>query len=83
MNKIGFVFSGVFISIGIITILITNIIIRVIPVIGRVAFQAAAAGSYNPDEYHINFGEVNLLALALIVVGTVFGYYFFKKEQNK
>lgn len=51
--------------------------------LGRIAFQAAAAGSYNPDEYHINFSDVNLIAIFLIIIGILFGYCFLKKEQNK
>jgi len=55
MNKIGFTFSGVFIITGVITLIITRIINLVMPKFGRVAFQARMAGSYNPNEYHVNF----------------------------
>ncbi|MDI3477949.1 MAG: hypothetical protein PWQ59_1474 [Thermoanaerobacterium sp.] len=82
MNKIGFTFSGILVIIGVITLLITKIINLVMPKIGRVAFQAAMAGSYNPSEYYINFFGVNAIAICLIIIGIVFGYKLYKSETK-
>lgn len=60
----------------------TAIINRVMPTIGRAAYQAAAAGSYNPNDYHINFLGVNFAAICLIIIGIVFGYRLYKSERR-
>jgi len=46
---------------------------------GQVAFQAAMAGSYSPDNYTVNFTTINLFALLLILVGVTTGYLIYKK----
>ena len=58
MNKAGFVLSGIGAIVGITTLIVTRIIQLVMPMLGRVAFQAAMKGSYNPDNYYINFNCV-------------------------
>lgn len=78
MNKIGFALSGVLVVIGIITLLKTTMINLVMPKIGKVAFQFAMAGSYSPNEYHINFLFVNIAAICLIIVGIGLGHKFYK-----
>lgn len=83
MNKIGFAFSGILVITGIITWLKTTMINLVMPQIGRVAFQSAMAGSYTPNEYHIDFIVINILAVGLIVIGSVSGYLFYRKETGK
>ncbi len=83
MNKIGFTFSGILVITGIITLLKTTIINLVMPQIGRAAFQCAMAGSYTPNEYHIDFIVINIVAVCLIVIGVVLGYIFYRKETGK
>lgn len=70
MKKIAFLFSCLTIVLGIITIIITSILNKVMPKLGYIAFQAAAAGSYSEDFYKINFTFVNFLAVAMIIGGT-------------
>lgn len=82
MNKIGFAFSGIFVIIGVLTLLITKIINLVMPKIGQAAFQAAMAGSYSPSDYYINFLGVNFIAICMIIIGIVFGFRFYKSEKN-
>jgi len=82
MNKIGFTFSGLLVITGIVTILETTIINFVIPKMGRVAFQFAMAGSYNPYEYHIDFIVIDIIAVCLIAIGVGFGYLFFRTESG-
>ncbi|MDD4730248.1 MAG: hypothetical protein PHN55_16035 [Dysgonamonadaceae bacterium] len=57
-----------------------TIINLVMPKIGKVAFQFAMAGSYSPNEYHINFLFVNIVAICLVVVGVALGYKFYKAK---
>jgi len=82
MNKIGFAFSGALAITGIITLMTTSIINLVIPKIGRVAFQLAMAGSYNSNDYHINFIYVNIAAIFLIIMGIVLGCKCYKNEKK-
>ena len=44
------------------------------------AFQCAMAGSYSPNEYHINFLYINMAAICLVIVGIVLGYRFYKMK---
>jgi hypothetical protein len=83
MNKIGFTFSGILVITGIITLVQTTIINLVMPKIGRAAFQCAMAGSYSPNDYHINFLGVNIAAVCLVVIGIIFGYKCYKREKEK
>lgn len=49
---------------------------------GRAAFQFAMAGSYSPNDYHIDFLGVKIAAICLIVVGIIFGYQCYKREKE-
>ena len=46
-----------------------SIIKQVIPKLGFVAYQGAAAGSYSPGNYNMSFGIVNFIAVLFIVIG--------------
>ena len=52
--------SSVEIVIGALILSITSIIKNVLPVLGRVAYQAAAAGSYSPMNYDTSFTFANI-----------------------
>ncbi len=47
---------------------------------GRIAFQAAMAGSYSRSDYIVNFTVINLFAILLILVGILAGYKIYKKR---
>lgn len=47
--------------------------------LGRAAYQAAAAGGYSPSDYVMNFIVINFFAILLIVIGAVTGYKIYKK----
>jgi len=83
VNIIGYAFSGLLVIAGITTLLKTTIINLVMPKIGRAAFQYAMAGSYSPNDYHINFLYVNIAAVLLIIGGIFFGYKCYKNEMEK
>lgn len=56
---------------GLVLIAVGRLAQRLMPVLGRMAYQAAAAGSYDPTNYHIALPGYYLIGLALIVVGIV------------
>ncbi|PWU67399.1 MULTISPECIES: hypothetical protein [Gracilibacillus] len=79
MNKILFFFCNLIAVIGICILFITNILDEVFPMMGRIAFQAAMAGSYSRSDYIVNFTVINLFAILLILVGILAGYKIYKK----
>ncbi|GGM43665.1 hypothetical protein GCM10011351_32060 [Paraliobacillus quinghaiensis] len=81
MDKILFFFCNLIAVIGICILFITTILIEVVPMMGRVAFQAAMAGSYSPSDYTINFTVINLFAIILILVGVITGYKIYKRAD--
>ena len=83
MNQAGFILSGVIGILGIITLIFTRIIQLVMPAIGRVAFQAAMVGSYNPDDYYINFSILHIISVILIISAIILCYKFYKQENNR
>lgn len=69
MKKSVYIMSSVEIVIGALILSITSIIKNVLPVLGRVAYQAAAAGSYSPRDYNVSFAFATTIAVLLIIVG--------------
>lgn len=65
--------------IGICILFTTSILNKVLPMLGRAAYQAAAAGGYSPSDYVMNFIVINFFAILLIVIGAVTGYKIYKK----
>jgi hypothetical protein len=56
---------------GLILIAIGRLAQRLMPLLGRMAYQAAAAGSYDPMNYRLPLFGYYLIALTLIVLGVV------------
>ena len=69
MKQSVYIMSSVEIVIGALILSITSIIKNVLPVLGRVAYQSAAAGSYNPSDYTASFPLATTIAVLLIIVG--------------
>lgn len=55
--------------IGLLILCCVSIIKKVIPKLGFVAYQSAAAGSYNPSNYNMSFGIVNIIAIIFVLAG--------------
>lgn|GEM_PF-4384605 len=70
LKHLHIVFSLLFIMLGIVIITISNIIEEVIPKLGYAAFQSAAAGSYTPSDYQVDF-ELNYWIGAICILGGV------------
>jgi len=56
---------------GLVVIAVGRLAQRLMPVLGRMAYQAAAAGSYDPMDYHIALPGYYLIGLALVLLGIV------------
>lgn len=83
MKKIAFVFSCLSALTGLVVIIITSILNKVMPKLGRVAFQAAAAGSYSEANYKMNFILINVIAVVMIIIGIVFSVRMYKQSDDK
>ncbi|MCL6659229.1 MULTISPECIES: hypothetical protein [Paenibacillus] len=70
MKHVHIIFSLLFIMLGIVIITISKIIEEVIPKLGYAAFQSAAAGSYTPSDYQVNFA-LNYWIGAICILGGV------------
>ncbi|RPK30452.1 hypothetical protein [Paenibacillus xylanexedens] len=70
MKHVHIIFSLLFIMLGIVIITISKMIEEVIPKLGYAAFQSAAAGSYTPSDYQVNF-ELNYWIGAICILGGV------------
>ena len=66
---------------GVLLLSVTAIIKEVMPILGRTAFQSAAAGSYSPENYAAAFPLPIVLSVLLIAAGAVqIVYAVLKKE---
>lgn len=83
MKKSAYILGSVEIILGILLICTTSIIKNVLPVLGRIAFQAAAAGSYSPSDFDISFPGVTIASVILIVAGVAqIGYFAFSGKNR-
>jgi len=57
------------IATGLVLVAIGLLTQRLAPLLGRVAFQAAASGSYTPTDYALPLTEYYVVALGIIVLG--------------
>ena len=69
MKKSVYIMSSIEIIAGAVILAICSIVKTTLPVLGRVAYQAAAAGSYSPLSYDVSFTFANMIAVLLIIVG--------------
>ena len=68
MKKAAYIIGSIEIIVGIILLSMASIIKQVMPILGRVAYQAAAAGGYSASNYEISFPFVTVASIALIVL---------------
>lgn len=69
MKKSVYIMSSIEIIVGAFILSICSIVKSTLPVLGRVAYQAAAAGSYSPTDYKVSFALATTIAVLLIIVG--------------
>ena len=83
MKQASYIIGSVEIIVGIILLSITSIVKQVMPVLGRVAYQAAAAGGYSASNYEVSFPFVTVASIVLIGLGLVQILYFGIIKKDK
>jgi len=71
MKKTTYICGSIDILVGAVLLCITSFIKEIVPILGRLEFQAAAAGSYDSSDYIVSFEFINTIAILLIVIGAV------------
>ena len=84
MKKAAYILGSVEIILGLLLLCINTIIQSVLPVLGRVSFQAAAAGSYSPRDYAVSMPLLTVAAVFLIAVGAAqLVFFVFRKGETE
>ncbi len=81
MKKSMFIFGSVEALAGILLWGLADMIKNIMPLLGRIAFQAAMKGSYSPRDYHLDITLPTILAASLIAVGTLQIFLSLKQEK--
>lgn len=69
MSKIWTIFSLIFILFGVVILFISNLLEALVPKLGFAAYQAAAAGSYTPENYEMDLSSNYWLGSICILFG--------------
>ena len=83
MKQAAYIIGSIEITVGIILLSIASLIKQVMPVLGRVAYQAAAAGGYSASNYKVSFPFVTVASIVLIGLGLVQIFYFRIIKKDK
>lgn len=83
MKKAGYIIGSIEIMIGTVLLSVASMIEKVLPILGRIAFQAVMAGSYSPSDYETSFPIVTATAALLIGFGLLQILFFGLIQKNK
>ena len=83
MNRVSYIIGSIEITVGVVLLCVTSIIKQVMPVLGQVAYQAAAAGGYSASNYEVSFPFVTVASIVLIGLGLVQIFYFGIIKKDK
>ena len=83
MKQAAYIIGNIEITVGIILLSIASLIKQVMPFLGRVAYQAAAAGGYSASNYEVSFPFVTVASIVLIVLGLFQICYFGIIKKDK
>ena len=83
MKQAAYIIGNIEITVGIILLSIASLIKQVMPFLGRVAYQAAAAGGYSASNYEVSFPSVTVASIVLIVLGLLQICYFGIIKKDK
>ena len=83
MKQAAYIIGSIEITVGIILLSIASLIKQVMPFLGRVAYQAAAAGGYSASNYEVSFPLVTVASIVLIVLGLFQICYFGIIKKDK
>lgn len=80
MKHAAYILGSIEFFLGIILLWFSSIMKNAMPVLGRIAYQAAAAGSYSSSNYDVAVAFPTVLSVLLIIVGIAqIAYAFLKK----
>lgn len=71
MKKTMYVLGNIEIICGMILLTVIDILKASFPLLGRIAFQSAAAGSYYPGDFAFSTPTATTIAVILLIVGAV------------
>ena len=83
MKKIAYVFGSIEIILGLLVLATISLVENTLPVLGRVAFQAAMKGSFSPSQYVVDFPVATTCAVVLIVFGVIQLILAFIKKDTR
>lgn len=83
MTKLTFLLSSIMAMLSLVGIYICTILRKIMPLLGRMAYQAAASGSYDPYDYVLDLDGV--IAMCLITfclsLGVAVRMYFLNNRR--
>lgn len=82
MKRTAYILGSIEIILGILLMCTHQIIQTVLPVLGRVAYQAVAAGSYSPRDYEVSMPLVIIAAVVLVLAGIVQMIHFAARKPD-
>lgn len=71
MKKSMYIIGSLEAVLGALVLWATKLISGIIPLLGRIAFQAASAGSYSPGDYAVESPFLSLVGWVLVLAGIV------------
>lgn len=80
MKKEVYILGSVEILVGVLLLRFVSMIKEILPILGRIAYQSAAAGSYSPGDYTTSFLFVTVISILLIAAGAAQIIYQFQKK---
>ena len=83
MKQAAYIIGSIEITVGIILLSIASLIIQGLPFLGRVAYQAAAAGGDSASNYQVSFPFATVASIVLIVLGLLQICYFGIIKKDK
>ena len=82
MKKTAYILGSIEIILGMLLLCAHSMIQNVMPVLGRMAYQAAAAGSYSPRDYEVTMPLVIIAAIVLILAGIAQMIHFAARKPD-
>lgn len=82
MKKTAYIFGSIEMILGLLIIAGTSLLKEIMPMLGWVAYQAAAAGGYSSENYQMSCATAMNIAIVLIVIGVIQMVYAFLSRKR-
>lgn len=82
MKKMMYAFGCVEIISGLLLLAIVDLLKSIFPLLGRIAFQAAMAGSYTANNYIFSAPIAIVIAIVLLITGAIQIIVAFKHKKR-